>query len=199
MIAFLRGKVAAVEPDFAVIDVGGVGYKVNITAGCAADLRGIDEVQLHTHMIVREDDMQLYGFATPAEITAFLLLLGVNGVGPKASLAVLSTLTPGGLGRALALENAAALTKVPGIGKKIAQRIILELKDKAGRFTTVSETVMPNESNAGGMPIDAVNALMALGYSAGEAGEVVRKVFAAGAGDTEQVIKAALRLLDQNK
>lgn len=199
MIAFLRGKVAAVEQDFAVIDVGGVGYKVNVTAGCAAGLRGFDEVQLHTHMIVREDDMQLYGFTTPAEITAFLLLLGVNGVGPKAALAVLSALTPGGLGRALALEDTVALTRVPGIGKKIAQRIVLELKDKAGRFATAPETVVHHEGGANGVPDDAVNALMALGYSVGEAREVVRKVFDAGTQDTEQLIKSALRLLDQNK
>ncbi len=199
MIAFLRGKVAAVEQDYVVIDVGGVGYKVNVTAGCAAGLHESDEVKLHTHMIVREDDMQLYGFATPAEITAFLLLLGVNGVGPKAALAVLSALAPGGLGRALALEDTAAFTRVPGIGKKIAQRIILELKDKAERFAAGSETAAHYEGGSSGASGDAVNALMALGYGAGEAREAVSRVSGAGSPDAEQLIKSALRLLDQNK
>ncbi|HBX23821.1 MAG TPA: Holliday junction branch migration protein RuvA [Desulfotomaculum sp.] len=200
MIAFLKGKLAAVEPESIVIDVGGVGYRVNVTAGCAAGLRGYEEVQLHTHMIVREDDMQLYGFITPGEITAFLLLLGVNGVGPKAALAVLSALTPRGLGRALAMEDTGALTRVSGVGKKIAQRIILELKDKLGRFETDPETTVTNEDGMNGIPDDAVNALMALGYSAGEAKEVVSKVFSQGCTqDVQQLIRSALRFLDQRK
>lgn len=198
MIAFLRGRVAAVEQDFAVIDVGGVGYKVNVTAECAAGLlRGSDEVQLHTHMIVREDDIQLYGFATPSEITAFLLLLGVNGVGPKAALAVLSALAPGGLGRALTLEDTAALIRVPGVGKKIAQRIILELKDKASRFAAGPEITTYYGGGADGADGDAVNALMALGYGAGEAREAVSRVSGTGIQDAGQLIKTALRLLDQ--
>ncbi|MFA7468340.1 MAG: Holliday junction branch migration protein RuvA [Desulfotomaculaceae bacterium] len=200
MIAFLKGKLAAVEPESVVIDVGGVGYRVNVTAGCAAGLRGFEDVQLHTHMIVREDDMQLYGFNTPGEITAFLLLLGVNGVGPKAALAVLSALTPRGLSRALALEDTGALTRVPGVGKKIAQRIILELKDKLGRFEPDSETIVTGEGGKNEVLDDAVNALIALGYSAGEAREVVRKVFNDGdTPDVQQLIRSALRFLDQNK
>lgn len=201
MIAFLRGRVAAAEADALVIDVGGVGYRVNVTAGCAAALRGSgDEVQLHTHMIVREDEFQLYGFVTTEELTAFMLLLGVNGVGPKAALAVLSSLTPRGLGRALALEDVSALTRVPGVGKKTAQRMILELKEKFARLAPGLEVAVPQDiGQPAGLPEEAVAALMALGYSAAEAREAVGR---AGrnieTGDLQELIRAALRMLDQS-
>lgn len=199
MIAFLRGRMAAAEADAVVLDVGGVGYRVSVTAGCAAALRGMqEEVQLHTHMIIREDDVQLYGFATPEEISAFLLLLSVNGVGPKAALAVLSSLTPRGLGRALALEDISSLTRVPGVGKKTAQRIILELKDKFARLDPGPEIPVPGDDGGpAGMPDEAVSALMALGYSGGEAREAVRRAIkTVDAADLQQLIKSALRMLD---
>ncbi|MCG8400114.1 MAG: Holliday junction branch migration protein RuvA [Firmicutes bacterium] len=202
MIAFLKGRVAAVEPEAVIMDVGGIGYRVNVTAGCAANLRGnTEEVQLHTHMLLRDDDIQLFGFATPGEVAVFLLLLGVNGVGPKAALAVLSALTPGGLGQALALEDSSALTRVPGVGKKTAQRIILELKDKfAPGDIGPALSVQQGDAAVTGVPNDAISALVALGYSGAEAGEAVRGVIKTReTPDLQQLIKLALQRLDQSQ
>lgn len=202
MIAFLKGRVAAVEPEAVIMDVGGMGYRVNVTAGCAANLRGnTEEVQLHTHMLLRDDDIQLFGFATPGEVAVFLLLLGVNGVGPKAALAVLSALTPGGLGQALALEDSSALTRVPGVGKKTAQRIILELKDKfAPGDIGPALSVQQGDAAVTGVPNDAISALVALGYSGAEAGEAVRGVIKTReTPDLQQLIKLALQRLDQSQ
>ncbi len=201
MIVFLRGKVAAVEPEAVVLDVNGIGYRVNVTAECAARLSGSKkEVQLHTRMIVREDDIQLYGFRTSEEIEAFTLLLGVNGVGPRAALSILSVLTPRGLGRALAAEDIPALTRVPGVGKKTAQRLVLELKDK---FTKLQPALaeLPTRQQAARVSLldEAKSALAALGYGAEEAGEALRKVIQSwqGDGDLAELVTGALRLLDK--
>lgn len=202
MIAFLRGRVAMVEPDAVVIDVNGVGYRVNVTAAFKTMLPGNEqEIKVFTHMIVREDDIQLYGFLSPEEISVFTLLLGVNGVGPKAAMAVLSYLSPQGLGRALALEDTSALTMVPGVGKKTAQRILLELKDKFKKFNlNLTEQPQPQVRN-GTFPDadDAVAALLALGYSASEARDAVNKAVESGAAGISESIKTALRFLDKTK
>jgi len=202
MIAFLKGKVAWGEPDAVVIDVNGVGYRVNVTPACAAKLPAAnDVVQIFTHMIVREDDMQLYGFMTREELNIFLLLLGVNGVGPRAALTLLSVLAPGDLARAVALENVSALTKAPGVGKKIAQRIILELKDKFKKLNFITQPAQQEEIfRPGNCADDALDALLTLGYGAGEARDAVRQ--AMGLGETDNVselIKVALRFLDKSK
>lgn len=206
MIAFLRGRVIRVEPNVAVVDVHGVGYKVNVTSACASKLSGIDEnILIHTHMIVREDDIQLYGFIAPEEITVFLLLIGVNGVGPRVALAILSFLTPQGLGRALAHEDILAFTKVPGIGKKIAQRIILELKEKFDNinigidFTdSVRQTEENNQPQAAE---DAVAVMISLGYNNGEARDALRRA-TREKGEIKEVselVKTALQYLDNAK
>ncbi|WP_347490801.1 Holliday junction branch migration protein RuvA [Desulfoscipio sp. XC116] len=206
MIAFLRGTVANVETDAVALDVHGVGYKVNVTAACAAGLSGLgeQEVFLHTHMIVREDDMQLYGFFSTDEINVFLLLLGVNGVGPRAALAVLSHLTPRGLARAVTLEDISALTKVPGVGKKIAQRIVLELKDKFKKLGVKLTETLPQqgEAAAAGVLDDALAGLLALGYGAGEAREAVHRARESTLDKTAgvaELVKLALRFLDKTK
>ncbi len=206
MIAFLRGAVARVEAEAVVLDVHGVGYKVNVTAACAANLSGMvnQEVSLHTHLIVREDDLQLYGFFSTDEINVFLLLLGVNGVGPRAALAVLSHLTPQGMARAVTLEDISALTRVPGVGKKIAQRIVLELKDKFKKLTIkLTETpAIPGEAAAADPLDDALAGLLALGYSTGEARDAVQRTMDSALGKTAgvaEIIKMALRILDKSK
>jgi len=206
MIAFLRGAVASVEAEAVVLDVHGVGYKVNITAACAAKLSGMvnEEVALHTHLIVREDDLQLYGFFSTDEINVFLLLLGVNGVGPRAALAVLSHLSPQGLARAVTFEDLSALTRVPGVGKKIAQRIVLELKDKFKKLTIqVAETpAVPGEAAVTDALDDALAALLALGYGASEAHDAVQRAAELTLDKTagvEELIKLALRFLDKPK
>lgn len=203
MIAFLKGKVCTVEPDTVVIDVNGVGYRVNVTANCAAGLQGQDgDVIIHTHMIVREDDMQLYGFQSPEEISVFMLLLGVNGIGPRAALSILAHMKPEGIGRALAMEDMTPFTRIPGIGKKIAQRIILELKDKFKKINlAVSDTeeVIDGGKFSAGLFNDTVEALMMLGYGAAEAREAAGKACVDRTLAVAEAVKLSLRYLDHQR
>ena len=132
MISRLRGKPVARTAEGLVIDVGGVGYLVAATTAALRKAEGSAEVAVETYLHVREDVLQLYGFADAAERELFVQLLSVNGVGPKVALAILSSATPADLRRAIALEDAARFQAIPGIGKKTAERIVLELKEKLG-------------------------------------------------------------------
>lgn len=202
MIAYLRGKLAAVGSDTVVIDVQGVGYRVNVTTSLPALLpRDEADIFIHTHMIVREDSIQLYGFLTPEEITVFTLLLSVNGVGPKVAMAVLSYLNPQGLGRALIQGDISTLTKVPGVGKKTAQRLILELKDKISKLELKSDQMAVQQDPGGAASVleDAVAALLALGYVDKEARGAVQRAMESGTEDVGKTVQLALRLLDQTK
>ena len=169
MFYYLNGTVAHIGPYLAVIDCGGVGYACRTTNYTISNLTKGAQAKLYTYLHVRADVFELYGFSTEGELSSFQMLLGVSGVGPKAALAILSSNTPEGLAMAIVSENEKALTCAPGIGKKIAQRIILELKDKLakGQLTTGS-----GESFAGGVTIipenktsEASAALAVLGYS----------------------------------
>jgi len=210
MIAFLRGIVSSASNEAVVLDVHGVGYKVNVTLACAATLSGMltQEVSLHTQLIVREDDVQIYGFPSAGEINAFLLLLGVNGVGPRAALGILSYLSPQQLARAVTLEDVLALTKAPGVGKKIAQRIVLELKDKFAKSGLAMEmeesvaTIADGSGASGVNPVEeAIDGLLALGYGAAEARDALARVksMAPNSADAAELIKLSLRLLDRRK
>ena len=130
MIARLRGRLVASTPEGLVIDVGGVGYLVAATPAVARQAERVDETSLHTYLHVREDTLQLYGFADASERELFVQLLSVNGVGPKVALAIVSGSPAADLRRAIALEDAARFQTIPGIGKKTAERIVLELKEK---------------------------------------------------------------------
>ena len=132
MIAFVSGQVAAAGPDGAVIDVQGVGYAVQCTPATLAGLRVGDQAKVPTSLVVREDSLTLFGFADDDERTVFELLQTAGGVGPRLALAMLAVHTPNALRHAVAAEDLVALTKVPGIGKKGAQRIVLELRDRLG-------------------------------------------------------------------
>jgi holliday junction DNA helicase RuvA len=132
MIAFVNGQVTAAGPDGAVVDVGGVGLSVQCTPATLASLRVGDRAHVPTSLVVREDSLTLYGFADDDERSVFELLQTASGVGPRLALAMLAVHAPNALRRAVATEDLAALTKVPGIGKKGAQRIVLELKDRLG-------------------------------------------------------------------
>jgi holliday junction DNA helicase RuvA len=132
MIAHLRGTVAGVAPDGAVIDVGGVGMRVQCTPGTLATLKPGEPAQVATSLVVREDSLTLYGFVSEDERNVFELLQTASGVGPRLALAMLAVHAPDALRRAVATEDLAALTMVPGIGKKGAQRIVLEMKDRLG-------------------------------------------------------------------
>jgi Holliday junction DNA helicase RuvA len=131
MIAQLTGQVVHIGGSTVVIDVGGVGFTVWCTPATAGELRVGETATIHTHLAVREDAMTLYGFSSAAEREAFLLVQSVSGIGPKLALAIVASLTAAQLRQAILTENLVTLSKVPGVGKKVAQRLVLELKDKA--------------------------------------------------------------------
>jgi Holliday junction DNA helicase RuvA len=162
MISRLRGTPAGQTTDGVVLDVNGIGYLVHATPTARRKASGGSEVTLETYLHVRDDALQLYGFAEPAERELFTHLLGVSGIGPKVALAIVSGSSPADLRRAIALEDIARFQAIPGIGKKTAQRVVLELKEKLGAL----EEVAP----MGGKPhLVAREALVELGYSLVEA------------------------------
>jgi len=171
VIARLRGKPVASTPEGLVLDVGGVGYLVSATPSAVRKADGVDEVTVETYLHVREDALQLYGFAERAERELFVQLLTVNGIGPKVALAIVSGSPPAELRRAIVLEDAARFQAIPGIGKKTAERIVLELKEKLG------DAPVPISSATGTQPhLVARDALVELGYSLGEAEQALAAV-----------------------
>lgn len=196
MYYYLNGTVAHVGPYLAVIDCGGVGYACRTTTHTISKLNVGKAAKLYTHLYVREEIFELYGFASESELGCFRMLIGVSGVGPKAALAILSSNTPEGLALAIVSGNEKALTSAPGIGKKIAQRIILELKDKLakGQLTTAG-----GESFAGGITVipenkasEASAALAVLGYSQNEIAVALKGIDLETLA-LEDVIKQALK------
>ncbi|MFS8639364.1 MAG: Holliday junction branch migration protein RuvA [Symbiobacteriaceae bacterium] len=204
VIAFLRGQLAALHGDEAWIDVGGVGYRVAVSRQTQRRLPPPGgEVFLRTRLIVREDQWALYGFATAEEQAAFDALLAVSGVGPRLALAILSVLTPEELHRAVALQDAALLTRVPGVGPKLARRLLNELRDRLGELPAAggvpAAAAAGAEPAAGGGPLaDALAALEALGYTRSEAEEALvqaRTQLAREDAPAEAWIREALRAL----
>lgn len=175
MIGFIRGILAEKGDGYIIVDVGGVGYEIFVPANSGAYMSAEgQEIMIHTMMMVREDDMSLYGFSGKGEKDAFKKLITVSGVGAKAAISILSAFTLEQLQQAIVFEDAKALTKANGIGKKTAERIVLELKDKFAAdgqdgMPQTSEELMTDESGAASGRAEAVNALIALGYSRGEA------------------------------
>lgn len=191
MIARLRGTLVGVGPESAVLDVGGVGYRVGVTTRTAAELPAVGaEVVLHTHLHVREDQLALFGFPTERELDTFVLLLGASGVGPKVALAVLSTLAPDQLAEAMVNEDLGALSSVPGIGTRTAQKIVLELKPRFA--AVVSGTV-----GGGGDRGKVREALEGLGYQPSEITEALGLVDA-GLGVEDQ-LRDALKSLGKGR
>ena len=170
MIARLRGRPLANTPDGLVLDVGGVGYLVAATPSAVRAADGAAEVSLHTYLHVREDALQLYGFAEAAERELFLQLLSVNGIGPKVALAIVSGSPAADLRRAIVLGDAARFQAIPGIGKKTAERIVLELKG------TITNAIEPVAGSVGPAELVARDALVELGYSVIEAERVLAGV-----------------------
>ena len=198
MFYYLEGKTAIIEQNMAVIDCGGVGYAVNTTAHTLSRLKIGEKARVYTYVHVKEDAFDIFGFASLNEKHSFEMLLGVSGVGPKMALSILSSTTPEALAMAIVGEDAKALTAAPGVGKKIAQRIILELKDKMAKETaglTLKGAAMPTAAKTDNSKVgDAVAALTVLGY--GNA-EIVK---ALGGIDTENlsledIIRQALKLM----
>ncbi|WP_418276752.1 Holliday junction branch migration protein RuvA [Isoptericola jiangsuensis] len=199
MIAYLAGTVAHVTLDRAVLDVQGVGYLVHAAPATLAGLRVGEPARLHTTLVVREDSMTLYAFAEPAEREVFETAQSVSGVGPRIALAMLAVLTPDALRRAVDGEDTATLQRVPGIGAKSAQRIVLELSGKLGAPTGEGVAVVgPATSDERGQVVEA---LVGLGWSTKVADDAVAKVLAeaghdtVGAADVPATLRAALRVL----
>ena len=182
-IARLKGVVLERGPDWLIVDVGGVGFLVYGPSGTLASARTGSEVVLHTYLAVREDSMTLYGFATAEEQRLFQTLLGVSGVGPKAALALLSVMTADELTYAIASGNAAALARAPGVGQKLAGRIVLELRDK---LVAGAPVALPDDGS------EIVAALVGLGYSQAEALEAVAKSELPPDAPVEQKVRLAL-------
>lgn len=196
MIAHVRGPVAAVTLTSAVIDVGGVGMQIMCSPGTIATLRIGREVQLSTSMVVREDSLTIFGFATPDERDMFELVQTASGVGPKVAQAMLAVLDPDRLRQAIGQGDLATLTTVPGIGKKGAERIVLELKDRVGVTTTM----------AAGAPVwrgQVHEALLGLGWSARDADAaldgVVAELPAGAVPDVSTILRDALRSLARTR
>jgi Holliday junction DNA helicase RuvA len=184
VIAFLEGQVAEKSAGRAVVAVGGVGYDVQVPASTLAKLPALGKtVRLHTRMVVRDDGITLFGFSSADERGLFDLLVTVIGVGPKVALSFLSVLAPDALRRAIGAGDLAALTLVPGVGKKVAQRVVLDLKDKLGGEVVVLE----------GPLSDVREALLSLGLSPQEAAEAMAGLGADGDRPAEELLREALR------
>lgn len=197
MYYYVNGTVAEIGPNLAVIDCGGVGYACATTNYTLAQLKRGEQAKLYTYLHVREEIFDLYGFSTQAELSSFKMLLGVSGVGPKAALAILSSGTPDQLALSIVTGDEKSLTGVPGIGKKIAQRIILELKDKLAKGQTINGagetyggtgvTVIPENKLS-----EAGAALAVLGYSQGEINLALKGIDLDSL-TLEEIIKQALK------
>lgn len=201
MISYIRGELTAIEKEKVIIDVGGVGYGIFMPEASVGLLPQMgNEVKLHTYLNVREDAMQLFGFLTRDDLEVFKLLIGVSGIGPKGGLSILSRLTADDLRFAVISGDARAISAAPGIGKKTAEKVIIELKDKLDieeilhRPEEEGQTVVSADSAANEIQSEAVQALVALGYGSTESLKAVKKVRLENA-TVEEVLKQALKNL----
>lgn len=197
MFAYVKGKLAYKHGDYIVIDANGIGYKVFTALSTIESIGAVGvEVQVFTHLYVREDIMNLYGFVTQEELGMFELLISVSGVGPKAAISVISSVSPSKFGLAVITDDTKTLTKAQGIGSKMAQRIILELKDKIKKeqLADVSDTKSddPAFKKEESRVSEAVSALIVLGYTPQEASRAISAVYSDDM-DLETIIKSALR------
>ncbi len=200
MIAFVRGTAVDMTENSVIVEAGGIGYEIYMTGTDLSQIHMGEEVKIHTYFNVREDAMQLYGFRSKDDLQMFKLLLGVNGVGPKAAVGVLAGITADELRFAILSDDVKTLSKAPGIGKKTAQKLILELKDKM-KLEDAFEIKLAHEQEKAAAGLgevsdgrqEAVEALVALGYSSTDALRAVRKVTDVAPDDVEGLLKAALK------
>ena len=202
MISYIRGTLAEKNEDSAVVEAHGVGYQIFVPVPVLSELPPLGEsVKIYTYFSVREDGMSLFGFLSRQDLAMFKQLIGVNGIGPKSALGILSALRPDVLRMALASGDAKTISRAPGVGPKTAQRIILDLKDKIRPEDVLAggleeSLAVPEEiSGVGQAGKEAVEALTALGYSAAEAAGAVKKVKITEEMTAEDVLKGALRHL----
>ena len=196
MIYSVNGTVEVIEPNLAVIDCGGVGYACRTTANTISQLKIGEKAKLLTYLAIREDAAELFGFADTAELNCFKMLISVSGVGPKAALSILSGITPQSFALCVASGDSKTLTNAPGIGKKTAERIVLELKDKVSKQDVaagVKGSPIPVVAAASNTVAEAVSALMVLGYTNTEATNALSGLDPASPAD--ELIKAGLKKL----
>jgi len=187
MIAKIKGKIEYLKDNYAVVDVNGVGYKIFVTAYAFGKLAGKQEADLFVHTHVREDTLALYGFPTLEELEMFELLLSISGIGPKAGLGILSIATPKTIKTAILNEDSSILTKVSGVGKKTAERVILELRNKIADLPESEKEGAISDS-------DAIEALVSMGYTISEARDAL-KIVPQEITDVGQRVKQALKNL----
>jgi holliday junction DNA helicase RuvA len=194
MYAYLQGKFIDKTPAQVYVDVNGVGYEVNISLNTYSHIQNLDQGKLFTHLQVKEDGHVLYGFFEKAEKEIFLLVIGVSGIGAATARMMLSSLKPEEVSRAIVQSNIKLLESVKGIGKKTAERLVLELKDKLSK-QSLNETISPNWSNS--LQQDALNALVALGISRQQAEQAIQKVTLAepSVSKLEDLLKKALKAI----
>lgn len=198
MYSYIKGELVEIQPESIVVEAGQIGYDIRMPANMVGRLGGIGQsVKVYTYLHVKEDLMELYGFLSRDDLQVFRLLLGVNGIGPKGALAILTALTPDDLRIAVLGEDAKAIAKAPGIGSKTAQRVILELKDRlslvpvAGNASPAAQAISQDSSSA--VKAEAVQALVALGYSSSEAWKSVGKIELAPEMTVEELLKLCLK------
>ena len=197
MFYYLRGEVALIDLGMVVLDCGGVGFTVNTTTNTISKLKPGEETRLFTHCSIREDSFDIYGFYTRQELDTFKLLIAINGVGPKAALAILSSVSPDGLQMAVVTQNEKMLTAAPGVGKKIAQRILLELKDKmaresGGELDFSGGKGAPAAAVFSNKATEAAQALAVLGYTSAEVSMALKGVDVEGL-PLEEIIRQSLK------
>lgn len=188
MIATLRGEITQLEENALIVDVGGVGLRSFVPAPVRGRLKVGDAVLLYTHLVVREDALTLYGFETQADRDLFNILLGVDGVGPKVALSVLSTLTLDSVQRAVFADESELLSRVPGVGKKTAQKMVLHLKDKLKPGDTFEKVAALSDKDS-----EVLAALTALGYSVVEAQTAIQALPKDAPDDVEERLRLALQ------
>ena len=204
MFYYIKGGLALLDQSFAVVDAGGVGYKLTISGTTYSALphtagKELPEVKLYSHLSVREDGIELFGFATLEELNIFRLLISVSGVGPKAAMAILTQLSPEKLALAVCTEDKKQISKAPGVGPKTAARIILELKDKlkasaeAEEACSANDTGLP-EAGVGSKSAEALDALLVLGFNRAAALDALRSIDVENT-ELEDIIRAALKKL----
>ena len=201
MLYNLKGILTVSDVNYIVVECGGVGFKCFTTLNTVKSIgKTGSEVNVYTHLAVREDAMDLYGFSTLSELDAFKLLITVSGIGPKAAVAILSELTPDNLALCIASGDAKSITRAQGVGKKTAERVVLELKDKMGAITTGDNSEIVNSVSSvseGSNSAEAVDALVALGFSRSDCAVVVGAMDKSLSGD--EMIRLGLKQLSKNR
>jgi len=199
LYAYIKGRLEYKSPDYIVVEANGVGYRINTSLTSLENVGQVGStVKIYTHLYVREDNLSIYGFTSQDELSMFELLITVTGIGPKVAVSIVSSISPSKFGLAVITDDVATLTKVPGVGKKTAQRIILELKDKIRKEQLSSGQAEITEGSEivgeKGKISDAINALIVLGYSPAEAAKAVSGVYSESM-DVESIIRNALKSL----